>query len=72
VPGYLEPKKGAASEALWLLPVPEAVSFCIPHYHLCREHIHFHWNAVLTIEKKTSNIVPVLGVYALLLQAAIR
>jgi hypothetical protein len=31
----LEPEKGAASEALWLLPVPEAVSFCSPHSHLC-------------------------------------
>jgi hypothetical protein len=35
VPGCLEPKKGAASEALWLLPVPEAVSFCSSHSHLC-------------------------------------
>jgi hypothetical protein len=32
----LEPENGAASEALWLLPVPEAVSFCSPHSHLCR------------------------------------
>jgi hypothetical protein len=29
-------EKGAASEALWLLPVPEAVSFCSTHSHLCR------------------------------------
>jgi hypothetical protein len=36
VPGCLEPKKGAASEALWLPPVPEAVSFCSPHSHLCK------------------------------------
>ena len=36
VPGCLEPKKGAASEALWLLRVPEAVSFCSPHSYLCR------------------------------------
>jgi hypothetical protein len=36
VPGCLEPEKGAASEALWLPPVPEAVSFCSPHSHLCR------------------------------------
>jgi hypothetical protein len=36
VPGCLEPEKGSASEALWLLPVPEAVSFCNPHSHLCR------------------------------------
>jgi hypothetical protein len=51
VPGCLEPKKGAASEALWLLPVPEAVSFCSPHSHLCRlllaesrnqDNIYFH------------------------------
>jgi hypothetical protein len=25
----LEPENGATSEALWLLPVPEAVSFCV-------------------------------------------
>jgi hypothetical protein len=31
----LGPKKGAAL-ALWLPPVPEAVSFCISHSHLCR------------------------------------
>ena len=36
VPKCLKPEKGAASEALWLLPVPEAVSFCNPHSHLCR------------------------------------
>jgi hypothetical protein len=36
VPGCLKPEKGAASEALWLLPVPEAVSFCSPHSRLCR------------------------------------
>jgi hypothetical protein len=36
VPGCLEHEKGAASEVLWLLPVPEAVSFCSPHSHLCR------------------------------------
>ena len=24
------------SESLWLSPVPEAVSFCSPHSHLCR------------------------------------
>jgi hypothetical protein len=34
--GCLGPEKGAALEALWLSPVPEAVSFCIPHSHLCR------------------------------------
>jgi hypothetical protein len=32
----LEPKNGTASEALWLLPVPDAVTFCSPHSHLCR------------------------------------
>jgi hypothetical protein len=32
----LGPEKGAALEALWLPPVPEAVSFCIPHSQLCR------------------------------------
>ena len=36
VPGCLEPEKVSASEALWLLPVPEAVRFCSPHSHLCR------------------------------------
>ena len=36
VPGCLEPEKVAASEALWLPPVPEAVSFYSPHSHLCR------------------------------------
>jgi hypothetical protein len=35
VPGYLVPKTGSATEALWLLPIPEAVSFCSPHSHLC-------------------------------------
>jgi hypothetical protein len=36
VPGCLEPEMGSASEGLWLLPVPEAVSFCSPHSHLHR------------------------------------
>ena len=36
VPGYLEPETGSASEAVWLLPVSEAVSFCSPHSHLHR------------------------------------
>jgi hypothetical protein len=36
VPRCLEPEKGSASEALWLPPVPEAVSFCSPHSHLRR------------------------------------
>ena len=26
---------GAASEALWLLPVPETAGLCIPHLHPC-------------------------------------
>jgi hypothetical protein len=34
--GMFGARKGAASEALWLPPVPEAVSFCSPHTHLCR------------------------------------
>ena len=34
--GCLGPEKGAALEALWLPPVPEAFSFCIPYSHLCR------------------------------------
>jgi hypothetical protein len=29
-------QKGAPSEALWVLPDPEAVSFCSAHSHLCR------------------------------------
>jgi hypothetical protein len=36
VAGCLGPEKGAALEALWLPPFPEAVSFCISHTHLCR------------------------------------
>ena len=36
VPGYLEREMGSATEALWLLPVPETVSFCSSHSHLCR------------------------------------
>jgi hypothetical protein len=32
----LKPVKGAASEALLLLPVPQAVSFCSAHSNLCR------------------------------------
>ena len=36
VPGCLEPKTRFASEALWVLPVPEAVSLCSPHSHLHR------------------------------------
>jgi hypothetical protein len=36
VMGCLEPEMGFATEALWLLPVPEVVSFCSPHSHLCR------------------------------------
>ena len=38
VASCLGPEKGAALEALWLLPVPEAFSFCIPYSHLCRIH----------------------------------
>ena len=34
VAGCLGPEKGAALEALWLPPVPEAISFCILHTHL--------------------------------------
>jgi hypothetical protein len=30
------PETGPVSEAVLLLPVPEAVSFCNPHSHLCR------------------------------------
>jgi hypothetical protein len=36
VPRYLEPETGSASEAVWLLPVSEAFSFCSPHSHLHR------------------------------------
>ena len=35
VASCLGPEKRAALEALWLLPVPEAFSFCIPYSHLC-------------------------------------
>jgi hypothetical protein len=31
-------KNGAASGALWLLPVPEAASLCSPHSHLQTAH----------------------------------
>jgi hypothetical protein len=34
--GCLDPEMGCASEAVLILPVPEAVSFCSPHSHLCR------------------------------------
>jgi hypothetical protein len=37
VVGCLEPEKGAASEALWLPPVPEAVSFCV-HTLTCADY----------------------------------
>ena len=36
VPICLEPKTGSAPEAVWLLPVPETISFYSPHSHLCR------------------------------------
>jgi hypothetical protein len=36
VPICLEAEMGSAPEAVWLLPVPEAVSFYSPHSHLCR------------------------------------
>ena len=36
VPGCLEPEIRSAPEALWLLPVPEAVSLCSTHSHLSR------------------------------------
>jgi hypothetical protein len=36
VPGCLDPEMRSASEALWLPPVPETVSFCSPHSHMCR------------------------------------
>jgi hypothetical protein len=32
------PENGGSLEALWLLPFPEAFSFCIPYSHLCRIH----------------------------------
>jgi hypothetical protein len=40
----LEPDKGAALEPLWLPPVPEAVSFCSAHSHLCRLFSAESWN----------------------------
>jgi hypothetical protein len=36
VASCLGPEKWDALEALWLLPVPEAFSFCILYSHLCR------------------------------------
>jgi hypothetical protein len=42
VPGCLEPQMRSAPEALWLLPVAEAVSFCSPHSSLCRLVSRFH------------------------------
>jgi hypothetical protein len=44
VASCLGPKKGAGLEALWLPPVPEAFSFCIPYAHLCRIHSSGSWN----------------------------
>jgi hypothetical protein len=44
VPRCLELKKGSAPEAVWLLPVPKAVSFCSPHSHLCRLVSVGSWN----------------------------
>jgi hypothetical protein len=44
VAGCLEPEKGAASEALWLPPITEAVSFCGTHSHLCRLSSADSWN----------------------------
>ena len=49
VSGCLEPEKGPASEALWLPPVPEAVSFCSPHSHLCR---------ILLLESRNQDVCP--------------
>ena len=44
VPGYMELEMGSASEALWLLPVPEAVSFSSARSHLCRLLIYPDYN----------------------------
>jgi hypothetical protein len=41
--GCLEPEKGAASKALWLPPVPEAVSFCSPHSYLSYFYTLRNW-----------------------------
>jgi hypothetical protein len=38
VTSCLGSEKGAALEALWFPPFPEAFSFCIPYSHLCRIH----------------------------------
>jgi hypothetical protein len=40
----LGPEKGAASVALWLPPVSEAVSFCGAHSLLCRLNSAESWN----------------------------
>ena len=39
-PDVRGPKRGAALEALWLLPVPEALSFCILYTHLAEYSRH--------------------------------
>jgi hypothetical protein len=44
VPGCLDPETGTVSEALWLLPVPEAVRFCSTHSQLCRLVLVESWN----------------------------
>jgi hypothetical protein len=44
VPGCLEPEIWSAPEALWLLPVLEAVSLCSPHSHLRRPVLAESWN----------------------------
>ena len=48
VTGYLEPEKGPALDAMWLPPVPEAVSFCSLHSHLCRLNLFY---SVISVER---------------------
>ena len=63
--GCLEPEKGAASEALWLQLVPEAVSFCSAHFHLCILNVNFELAEMskksFCLVKKDSGLS--LGVY---------
>jgi hypothetical protein len=59
VPRCLEPEKGAASESLWLLPVPEAVIFCSPHSHLCK---------LVSVKSQILYLVLIITHYSFLLQ----
>jgi hypothetical protein len=51
VPRCLEPETGTVSEALWLPPDPENISFCSPHSHLCRLVLVESWNQDVSCRK---------------------